>query len=43
MLQNDQTALYLAASEGYVNIVKMLIDHGASADLGRGGVSQYVG
>ena len=43
MLQYGDTALYLAASEGYVNIVKMLIDHGASADLGRDGVSQYVG
>ena len=43
MLQDGQTALSLAASRGYDNIVKMLIDHGASADLGRDEVSQYVG
>ena len=43
MLQDGETALSLAASKGYGNIVKMLMDHRASADLGRDEVSQYVG
>ena len=33
--QAGETALYLAASKGYVNIVKMLINQGAAVDLGR--------
>ena len=33
-VQIGKTALYLAASRGYVNIVKMLIHHGAAVDLG---------
>ena len=29
------TGLYWAASGGYVNIVQMMVDHGAAVDLAR--------
>ena len=36
--QGGQTALYWVALGGHVNIVQMLIDHGAAVDLGRNNV-----
>ena len=34
-VQEGQTALYWAAKEGLVDIVKMLTDYGVAVDLGR--------
>jgi hypothetical protein len=38
-IQSGQTALYWAVYGGYVDIVQMLIDHGAAVDLGRNEVA----
>ena len=38
-VQGGRTALYWAALRGHVNIVQMLIDHGAAVDLGRNEVT----
>ena len=40
-VQTGQTALYWAASRGYVNIVQMMVNHGAAVDLGRNEVTNY--
>ena len=40
-VQDGQTALYWAAYWGYVNIVQMLVDHGAAVDLGRNEVTNH--
>ena len=34
-MQFGGTALFWAARDGYVNIVQMMVDHGATVDLGR--------
>jgi ankyrin repeat protein len=40
-VQSGQTALWWAATRGDVDIVQMLVDHGAAVDLGRDGVSNH--
>ena len=40
-VQSGETALSWAASEGYANIVQMLVDHGAAVDLGRDKVTNH--
>ena len=40
-VQDGKTALYWAAYEGNVNIVQMLVDHGAAVDLGRDRVTNH--
>jgi hypothetical protein len=40
-VQSGQTALYWAAYRGDVNIVQMLVDHGAAVDLGRDEVTSH--
>lgn len=41
-VQTGKTALYWAASKGYVTIDKMLIDHGVAVDLSRDEVSNIM-
>ena len=40
-VQSGLTALYWAAREGDVNIVQMLVNHGAAVDLGRDVVTNH--
>ena len=40
-VQGGQTALYWAARCGDVNVVQMLVDHGAAVDLGRDLVTNH--
>ena len=40
-VQTGQTALWWAAYKGYVNIVQMMVNHGAAVDLGRNKVTNY--
>ena len=40
-VQGGETALYLAASEGYANIVQILVDHGAAVDFARDEVTNH--
>ena len=40
-VQSGETALYWAALRGDVNIVQMLVDHGAAVDLGRYQVTNH--
>ena len=40
-VQSGETALYWAALRGDVNIVQMLVDHGAAVDLGRDEVTNH--
>ena len=41
-VQSGRTALYWAAYYGYVNIVQVLVDHGAAVDLGRNEVTNLL-
>ena len=40
-VQTGRTALWWAAFEGYVNIVQMMVNHGAAVDLGRNEVTNH--
>ena len=40
-VQSGRTALYWAAYHCYVNIVQMMVNHGAAVDLGRDKVTNH--
>ena len=40
-VQTGETALWWASSGGYVNIVQMMVNHGAAVDLGRDKVTNH--
>ena len=40
-VQSGETALYWAVCHGHVNIVQMLVSHGAAVDLGRDMVTNH--
>ena len=40
-VQSGQTALYWAALKGHVNIVQIMVNHGAAVDLGRDVVTNH--